>query len=111
MPDLADAVVAALDCPLTTSHAYNLAGAQPLRFADLLRTAGRAVKRNVILLQVPLELAVLAARLTRVVSPEQVRRLVEDKAFSYADASRDFAFNPRSFAEGAQAEARSLGLA
>jgi hypothetical protein len=60
---------------------------------------------------VPLELAVLAARVTRVVSPEQVRRLAEDKAFSYTEASRDLRFAPRSFADGIQAEARSLGLA
>lgn len=109
--DLADAVVAALDSSDTVKKVYNVAGAQPLRFADLVRTAGRAVERNVTLIRVPLAAAVLAAGLTRVVTPEQIRRLAEDKAFSYADAARDFLFAPRSFAEGVACEAEALGLA
>jgi uncharacterized protein YbjT (DUF2867 family) len=108
--DLADAVVAALDSPRTGHHTYNLAGAAPLRLADLVRTAGRAVGRRVKLLPVPLQAAIVAARVTRIVSPEQVRRLAEDKAFSYADAARDFNFAPRSFADGVRLEARALGL-
>ncbi|TMF02759.1 MAG: NAD-dependent epimerase/dehydratase family protein [Chloroflexi bacterium] len=109
--DLADAVVAALDSSDTVKKVYNVAGAQPLRFADLVRTAGRAVERNVTLIRVPLAAAVLAAGLTRVVTPEQICRLAEDKAFSYADAARDFLFAPRSFAEGVACEAEALGLA
>ena len=109
--DLADAVVAALDSSDTVKKVYNVAGAQPLRFADLVRTAARAVERNVTLIRVPLAAAVLAAGLTRVVTPEQIRRLAEDKAFSYADAARDFLFAPRSFAEGVACEAEALGLA
>jgi hypothetical protein len=63
------------------------------------------------LVSVPLQAAVFAARLTRIVTPEQLRRLAEDKAFDYSAASRDFGFAPRSFADGVQAEARLLGLA
>jgi nucleoside-diphosphate-sugar epimerase len=109
--DLAAGIVAAFDSQTTVGHAYNLAGAQPIRFADLLRAAARAVRRQVVLLPVPLAVAVLAARLTHVVSPEQIRRLAEDKAFSYTNAARDFGFAPRSFESGVQAEAESLGLA
>jgi hypothetical protein len=64
----------------------------------------------VLLVPVPVEAGVLAAKLTRVVTPEQIRRLAEDKVFSYADAARDFRFAPRSFAEGVRLEAQSLGL-
>jgi nucleoside-diphosphate-sugar epimerase len=108
--DLADAVVATLNTSRTTHQTYNLAGAEPLPFRDLVNTAAAAVGRRVALLRVPLELAVLGARLTRVVSAEQVRRLAEDKAFDYAPAARDFGFQPRSFAVGVRLEARSLGL-
>ena len=108
--DLADAVVAVLDTPHTIGRVYNVAGAQPLALADLVRTAARAVGRTVTLIRVPLQAAVLGARLTRIVRPEQVRRLAEDKAFSYADAVRDFGFAPRSFAEGVMLEARVIGL-
>ena len=109
--DVADAVVAALDRPRAACHAYNLAGAAPLSFANLVCTAARAIGRRVVLLRVPLRAAVLAARVTRVVSPEQVRRLAEHKAFDYAEAARDLGFRPRSFAEGVALEARSLGYA
>src|SRR5205823_14124801 len=109
--DVADAVVAVVANPLTARKTYNLAGAEPIRFADLVRTAARAIGRRVALVPVPLQLAVQVARLTHIVTPEQIRRLAEDKAFAYADAARDFTFAPRSFADGVRQEARSLGLA
>lgn len=108
--DLADAVRAALDSPRTIRQTYNVAGAGPLRFRELVRTAGAAVGRRVIMVRVPIQLAVLGARLSRVVTNEQVRRLAEDKAFDYAPAARDFGFRPRTFAEGVRLEARSLRL-
>ena len=109
--DLADAVITALDSPATARKAYNLAGAEPLTFADLVRTAASVVGRRIVLLPVPLEAAVLAARLSRVVTAEQIRRLAEDKAFGITDTARDFNFAPRSFADGVRLEAESLGLA
>jgi hypothetical protein len=60
---------------------------------------------------VPVQAAVLAARLTRVVTPEQIRRLAENKAFSYADAAHDFGYRPRPFDAGVRQEARMLELA
>jgi len=110
--DLAEAVIAALDTPVTIHHTYNLAGAAPLRYSALIRTAAQAVGRSrILLVPVPLALAVVAARLTHLVTPEQIRRLAEDKAFSYAEAARDFGFAPRSFADGVRREAAALGLA
>ena len=108
--DLADAVVAALDSQHTQRQVYNVAGAEPLRFAELIRTAARALRRRVLLVPVPMRAAVLAARLSGLVSAEQIRRLAEDKAFSYAAAARDFDFAPRSFATGVAQEAERLGL-
>jgi uncharacterized protein YbjT (DUF2867 family) len=110
--DLADAVVAALASPRTSHQAYNLGGAEPLPFVDLVRQAGRAVGRDVPLVHVPAVLALAAARLVPFgpVSPEQLRRLAEDKAFDLAPAGRDFGFAPRPFALGVQLEAISLGL-
>jgi uncharacterized protein YbjT (DUF2867 family) len=109
--DLSDALVAALDAPAAVRQVYNLAGARALRFAALVRTAARAVNRPVGLVPVPLQLAVVAARLSGIVTPEQIRRLAEDKAFDYSPAERDFGFAPRTFAEGVDCEARSMGLA
>jgi nucleoside-diphosphate-sugar epimerase len=108
--DLADAVIGALDLPASIGRAYNLAGAAPLAFDELVRTAARAVGRRVLLVRVPLEAAVLAARLSRVVTPEQIQRLAENKAFAISDAVRDLGFAPRTFDEGVRLEAQALGF-
>jgi uncharacterized protein YbjT (DUF2867 family) len=108
--DLADAVVTVLGNPATVGQRYNLAGASPLRFADLVRTAAGSLSRRVLLVPVPVSAAVLAARVSRIVTAEQIRRLAEDKAFDYSAAARDFDFQPRSFADGVRQEAREMGL-
>lgn len=109
--DLATGIVTVLDAWQTSRRAYNLAGAEPLRFDALVRTAAHAVGRDVLLVPIPLAAAVAGARLSGVVRPEQIRRLAEDKAFDYSDAARDFGFAPRPFAQGVAQEARLLGLA
>ncbi len=115
--DLADAVVAALASAATVGRAYNLAGAEPLPYADLVCTAARAVGRQVRLARVPLRVALAAAwastrlPIPRPITPEQVLRLAEDKAFDYSAAVGDFGFRTRSFADGVRLEAASLGLA
>ena len=115
--DLAGAVVAALDSPSTIGRTYNVAGAAPLSYADLVRTARRAIGREVRLVPVPLGLALAAARITSALrvpaplTPEQVLRLAEDKAFDCTEAVRDFGFRTRTFAECVALEAVALGLA
>ncbi|HEY3060128.1 MAG TPA: NAD-dependent epimerase/dehydratase family protein, partial [Chloroflexota bacterium] len=107
--DVADAVVAALDSTATVRRTYNLPGAAPVRFSELVRTAARAAgRRHVLLIPVPIATATVAARLTRIVSPEQIQRLAEDKTFDYADAAYHFNYQPRTFAVGVAAEAQLL---
>ncbi len=96
---------------------YDIAGPEPLTFAELLHTAAAAVGARIRLVPVPL--APVVARTRRYeraatyprVRAEQWQRLAEDKAFSIAAAARDLGFAPRSFAEGIRAEAAALGLA
>lgn len=116
--DLAAALLDALEARATLGRAYAVAGAAPCSYVELVRTAAAAVGRSVRLVYLPLRPAVAAARLaSRVpgvrapVTPEQVLRLAEDKAFDYGDAARDFGFRPRSFGEGVKLEAAALGLA
>jgi hypothetical protein len=42
------------------------------------------------------------------IKAEQVLRLNEDKAFSHADAQRDFDYNPLSFEDGIKLELNQL---
>lgn len=114
--DVADAVLAAAERPSTAGMTYDIAGPAPLTFAELLRTAGRAVASKTRFVPVPLSPVVAAARGYELVSRhpairvEQLRRLAEDKAFTIDAAVRDLGYRPRPFAEGIRAEAYALGL-
>ncbi len=115
--DVADAVLAAVTRPAAAGTCYDIAGPEPLTFADLLRLAAAAVGSRARLVPVPLAACVAAARGYQLVSrnprirAEQVRRLAEDKAFAIDDAARDLGYAPRPFAAGIRAEAAAMGLA
>ena len=115
--DVAGAVLAAAERPEATGTCYDVAGPEPLAFAELLRISARAVASRTRFVPVPLTLAVAAARgyqwLNRRprITAEQLLRLAEDKAFVIQDAARDLGYAPRSFAAGIRAEAEAMGLA
>ena len=115
--DVAAAVLAALQRPAAVGSLYNVAGPEPLPFAELLRTCARAVGSRTRLVPVPLAPLVTLARgyerLSRHprIRAEQLLRLGEDKAFAIDDAIRDLGYAPRPFADGIGDEARALGLA
>jgi uncharacterized protein YbjT (DUF2867 family) len=115
--DLAGAVLTAVERPETAGRCYDVAGPEPVAFADLLRAAAAAVGCRVRLMPVPLTPTIALTRgyerLSRRpgIRAEQWARLAEDKAFPIDAAARDLAYAPRTFDEGIQAEARTLGLA
>jgi uncharacterized protein YbjT (DUF2867 family) len=115
--DVAGAVLAAAQCPVSARGRYNVAGPEPIPFGELLRTCAGAVGRRTRLLPVPLAPLVPLARGYERVSrhprlrAEQLLRLGEDKAFAIEDTIRDLGYAPRSFADGIADEARLLGLA
>jgi uncharacterized protein YbjT (DUF2867 family) len=115
--DVADAVLAAAERPAAAGHTYDVAGPEPLTFAELLRTSARAVSSRTRFIPVPLTPVVAAARGYELlsknpkISVEQLRRLAEDKAFAIDDAVRDLGYAPRPFADGIRAEAFTMGLA
>jgi uncharacterized protein YbjT (DUF2867 family) len=109
--DLAGAVLTAAERPETAGRGYDVAGPEPLTFADLLRVAAAAVGCRVKLVPVPLAPVIALTRGYERVSrkprirAEQWERLAEDKAFPIDAAARDLAHAPRSFAAGIRAEA------
>ena len=115
--DVAAAVLAAVQRPEAVGSLYNVAGPEPLPFAELLRVCARAVGSSTRLVPVPLAPLLLLARGYEVLSrhprirPEQLRRLTENKVFAIDDAIRDLGYAPRPFARGIGDEARMLGLA
>jgi uncharacterized protein YbjT (DUF2867 family) len=114
--DLAAAVLNAVERPRAAGRRYDVAGPEPLTFADLLAAAGAAVGCPVRVVPVPLAPVIAATRAYERVSrrprirAEQWQRLAEDKAFPIDDAARDLDYAPRSFAAGIQGEAEELGL-
>jgi uncharacterized protein YbjT (DUF2867 family) len=114
--DVADAVLTAVERPAAAGRSYDVAGPQPLSFAELLRACVRAVGGRTRLVPVPLAPLVAAALGYELLSAcpriraEQLRRLAEDKVFAIDMAARDLGYAPRPFADGIIAEARALGL-
>jgi hypothetical protein len=114
--DLAGAVLVAAVRPQTAGRCYDLAGPEPLTFAELLTTAAAAAGTRVRLVPVPLAPVVALTRgYERVarrprIKAEQWERLAEDKAFAIDAAARDLGYAPRSFATGIRDEAGALGL-
>jgi nucleoside-diphosphate-sugar epimerase len=115
--DVAGAVLAAAERrDAAARRTYDVAGPAPLTFAELLRTAARAVASRTRFVPVPLGPVLAAARGYELICRyprirvEQFRRLAEDKAFAIDAAAGDLGYAPRSFADGIRAEAQALGL-
>lgn len=95
-------------------EAYDLPGARPLTYDDLVRTAARALGKSPRLVHIPLEpvrRALAFAERLRVPLPvesEQVLRLREDKAYPFEEARKELGYAPRSFAEGVRLEVERL---
>lgn len=112
--DLARGVLSALEEPAAIRQDYDLPGAEPLTYRDLVLTAGAALGKKPRLLRLPLEPARRTLQLAEMirlplpVESEQVMRLREDKAYPYEKARRDLGYEPRTFAEGVELEAARL---
>jgi nucleoside-diphosphate-sugar epimerase len=114
--DLAGAVLTAVERQETARRRYDVAGAEPLTFAEVLRACAAAVGGRAHLVPVPLAPVIALTRGYERMSRrprirvEQWQRLAEDKAFPIDAASRDLDYAPRPFTEGIRAEAVALGL-
>jgi uncharacterized protein YbjT (DUF2867 family) len=86
--DVTRCIRAALDRPWEEPASVVIAGPEPVRYADFVRAVADAVGlRRPFIVPFPAGPLILAARLTKHVTalprvqPEEIRRLVEDKAF------------------------------
>jgi len=114
--DVAAAVLSAVERPGTAGSCYDIAGPEPVTFAELLHASAAAVGCRARLLPVPLGPVIALTRCYERLSSrpkiraEQWQRLAEDKAFLIDAARRDLGFAPRRLAEGVHEEAVALGL-
>jgi len=112
--DVAKAVVDAAFAKMTVGRAYNIPGREPLTFDALIDYASAALHRRVWKVHFPIQPVIAAFRLYERLVPrpfikvEQLLRLTEDKAFDYAEATRDFGYRPLSFQMGVERMVREL---
>jgi nucleoside-diphosphate-sugar epimerase len=113
--DVAQAVVNSLFKDITICKNYNIAGKYPLTYNDVIDTIAKQMNKRIRKIHVPSRPVVSLLRLfeqIRIPFPlkaEQVLRLNEDKAFSYAEAELDFDYSPLSFEDGIKLELEHLG--
>ncbi len=105
--DVTRAIRAAIERPWPTPQALVIAGPTPLPYAAFVRAVAAAARIPLPrILPAPagplIAAAWLAARLTRLprVGPEEVRRLLEDKAFDVRPMRTLLGFDPMPLAEG-----------
>jgi uncharacterized protein YbjT (DUF2867 family) len=117
--DCAWGVFEALQRPVSVRRSYDLPGAEPLTYLDLVKTAAAALGRSPRIVRLPIEpvrQALAAAERLRLPLPidsRQVMRLREDKAYPYEQARQDLDYVPRPFREGVALEVarlRKLGM-
>lgn len=94
----------------TQNKEYNLAGKYPIEYIELVRTVEDYLNTNTKNVKIPIWISLIGAYLynfvskSAMISVEQVRRMMEDKIFSYEDAQNDFGYNPMPFSEGVKGE-------
>jgi uncharacterized protein YbjT (DUF2867 family) len=117
--DCARGVFEALERPSSVGRTYDLPGAEPLSYLDMVKTSAEALGRRPRIVKLPLEpirRALVAAERLRLPLPidsGQVTRLREDKAYPYERARQDLDYAPRPFSEGVAIEVerlRGLGM-
>lgn len=108
--DVADAVMHSLFVNDTYGKAFDVAGAAPLAFVEMVDTVCRLLKRRVGKIHLPLSAMVFGARLSRLIpvgpnlTDEQILRLNEDKVFSIKTAQEAFGYDPLTFEAGVTRE-------
>ncbi|MEA4968061.1 2-alkyl-3-oxoalkanoate reductase [bioreactor metagenome] len=112
--DLAVAIVKAYETPISIHKAYNISGANPLTYNDLVDITSKVLGKKVMKIHIPMKLSYNLLRLYEmltskpILKAEQVLRLNENKDFSHEEAKNDFGYNPLSFEEGIKKESGYL---
>jgi uncharacterized protein YbjT (DUF2867 family) len=114
--DLAAAILQSLATERTVGRAYNVSGEAALTYNQVIDTVCEALGRRARKVHLPVApLVTVLNTMERLplrlpVRAEQVLRLNEDKAFDHKEATADFDYRPRSFAEGIKLELQEMGI-
>lgn len=103
--DVVQCLMAAIK-PETGNTSIIIAGAQPLTYAEIIQVCGRAAGRRVRVISIPLWGMLMLAWVTRFIpglpsiARDEVRRLLEDKAFDIGPMQARLGVRPCTFEEG-----------
>ena len=112
--DVAWAVVQVLEKPATIGRQFNISGAAPLTYNNVVRLTAQALGRRVQRFHIPAWPIVTALHVSEhlginlPIKAEQVLRLNEDKAFYHAVAEEVFGYSPMDFEQGIRQEVALL---
>jgi uncharacterized protein YbjT (DUF2867 family) len=115
--DVAACLAAALFRDEAIGPPIVVAGPEPMAYRDFIRTIAAAMDRPVRILPMPVPLMTAAARVSQWipgvprVTANEIRRLVEDKAFPIEPMQRRLGITARPFADGVRALFSSLPVA
>ena len=103
-------MVEVLNQSATHRSDFNLSGASPLTYNEIVQLAANALEQEARLLYLPVSLVIRILQFTErlglklPIKAEQIQRLNEDKAFDHQEASRVFDFSPIAFSRGIEQE-------
>lgn len=104
--DLAQAIVDCVSSSATIGKAYNLSGAEPVTFDEVVSLTCKSLGVKRLIVHIPVQPARWMGRVLPKLSKrtwikeERLLRLNEDRCFDHSEATRDFGFKPRHFSEG-----------
>ena len=108
--DVAWAVVQAFESPSTINRQFNISGAEPITYNEVVRVTAKALGRGIRRLHIPAQPVLMFLDFTErlgvtlPIKAEQIRRLNEDKAFSHSEAQEAFGYAPIPFQDGIREE-------
>ena len=110
--DVAKAIVSSSQCDSSIGQSYDIAGAKPISFLEIINAISAKLGRNVKKFHVPLIMAQYVAflfgNMGLGITSEQVLRFEEGKTFDIGAAVQDLGYNPLDFEHGLMLELKWL---
>ena len=106
-------IVKAYENPISIRKAYNISGAKPLTYNEVVDQTANELGIKVIKVHIPMKLSYSMLKIYEKMTKkpklkaEQVLRLNENKDFSYEKAKEDLGYDPIEFRKGINLEINS----
>lgn len=112
--DVADAVISVLFNEQIIKNEYNVPGAEPIVYKDMIATIKKNLNKPVLVFHIPVWLARLGFKLYKllnnktIVNEAMINRVNKDFLFDYEKAKEDFDYSPLTFEQGVKKQIEFL---